>query len=107
MKKIKPWEYQKGNKCSDFPDSTWGRCCTLHNKAYYYGGSKKDKIQADFRLYQCVKRNGHPIIAVIMWLGVTLFGGPHWPHGFRWNRGYNYWESLSYFDRKCKKKSKD
>ena len=103
MRKLKPWKNSMSDKCTDFPNGTWGGCCVQHDKAYYYGGSLANKIKADLRLYECVKKKGHPIIATIMWLGVTLFGGPYWPHSFRWNKGYPYWESFMYFDRKKSK----
>lgn len=38
-------------------------CCVRHDEAYYYGGSKQDREQADRRFYECLLNAG-----VVPWL---------------------------------------
>lgn len=58
--------------CTLWFDGDWGRCCQIHDLAYAIGVPKG---QADMDLAQCVAGSGHAGIALIMLLGVTLFGG--------------------------------
>lgn len=86
----------KSDGCSLFPDGGYQDCCVAHDKAYYFGGSWKERWRADKKLFKCVagKRGfQHKFIAPVMWLGVRV-GGVSWlPTRFRWGFG-------------CKKKSK-
>ena len=61
--------------CHYFPDGPWKGCCHDHNVAY---AARTDRADADRALRKCVKANGHPVIAWIMWLGVRLFGWIFW-----------------------------
>lgn len=56
--------------CTLWPDLSWAECCWRHDLAYSLGA---DKLQADWALFQCVAPHD-PISAVLMLLGVTLFG---------------------------------
>lgn len=76
--------------CSLFPDCDYGDCCAAHDRAYYVGGTEKERRQADKKLYKCVRaKKGfyHKIIAPVMYLGVRI-GGVSWlPTPFRWGFG--------------------
>lgn len=80
----------KSDKCSLFPDCDYGDCCVEHDEKYYFGGSFKQRRQADIKLYKCVRaKKGfhHKIIAPIMYVGVRI-GGVSWlPTPFRWGFG--------------------
>ena len=80
----------KSDKCSLFPDCDYGDCCVEHDKKYYFGGSFKERRQADIKLYKCVRRKKgfhHKIIAPLMYVGVRI-GGVSWlPTPFRWGFG--------------------
>lgn len=80
----------KSDKCSLFPDCDYGDCCVEHDKKYYFGGSFKQRRQADIALYKCVRaKKGfhHKIIAPLMYVGVRI-GGVSWlPTPFRWGFG--------------------
>lgn len=80
----------KSDGCTMFPDADYGDCCVAHDKAYYVGGSRKDRWRADKVLYKCVaakKGMCHRIIAPMMWVGVRVGGVPWLPTPFRWGFG--------------------
>ena len=82
----------KSDNCSLFPDCDYGDCCVSHDKAYYFGGSWKERWRADKKLYKCVaakKGFHHKIIAPMMWLGIRAFGVSWLPTPFRWGFGKN------------------
>lgn len=64
-----------GNGCTLWIDgwagSSWRHCCDLHDLAYLAGA---DKIQSDLELALCVAQTGHGAMALVMLVGVTLFG---------------------------------
>lgn len=76
--------------CSLFPDGDYADCCVEHDKAYYFGGTSKQRRAADKKLYKCVaakKGFHHKIIAPIMWLGIRTFGVSWLSTSFRWGFG--------------------
>lgn len=82
--------------CSYFPDGTfqhdtlWQNCCTLHDLAYWQGGSFAEKLKADNELKQCVTDVGHNAIGQLMALGVIIGGSAYLPTSFRWGYGWPY-----------------
>lgn len=82
--------------CTLFPEGNWHDCCVVHDQAYTIGGGYRKKMEADIELMRCVAEKMHPYIAMIMFIGVRLFGGPHWPHKFRWGKGMRYCNSFTY-----------
>ncbi len=82
--------------CSVFPDGTlkekdlWLACCIEHDKAYWLGGTYKEKELADARLEKCVADIGEPFIATLMKAGVRIGGSPYFPTPFRWGYGWAY-----------------
>lgn len=61
-----------GDGCTLWPNGDWVQCCDAHDWAYAQG---VDKIQADLALAQCVAGTGHGVMALVMLLGVSIFGG--------------------------------
>jgi lysozyme len=61
-----------GDGCTDFIQGNWRTCCDVHDLSY---AVQLPKAVADASLAQCVADHGHSFIAVIMWVGVTVFGG--------------------------------
>ena len=61
------------DRCTLFPDKNYKGCCHDHDKAYKLGTGK---WRADVELYECVRDAGRPIIAGVMFAGVTVFGWP-------------------------------
>lgn len=82
--------------CSVFPDgdnqnnAKWMACCVKHDYAYWKGGIKSEREQADFELKECVADLGERNIASVMHLGVRLGGEPFYPVWYRWGYGWPY-----------------
>ena len=80
--------------CSYFPDGTlehneqWLNCCVEHDKAYWKGGTKKEREIADNVLQQCVADVGYPNIAKMMHLGVRIGGSSKYDTSYRWGYGW-------------------
>jgi hypothetical protein len=55
----------------------WEGCCKEHDRAYWRGGPKKLRLQADSKVMQCIAANGHPWWAIILFIAVRV-GGPWW-----------------------------
>ena len=82
--------------CSAFPDGTpsqrtlWLDCCHEHDFAYWKGGTRQQRAEADRTLRACVKAFGEPEIAALMLAGVRVGGTPYLPTRFRWGYGWPY-----------------
>lgn len=64
-----------GDGCTLWFDGVWRHCCDIHDAAYVAGG---DKLAADWHLLSCVAETGNGPIAIVMFLGVTIFGWFWW-----------------------------
>lgn len=83
----------KSDGCSCWPDSDWLECCIEHDLAYWMGGTRHERKEADRKLRDCISQKGYPVIAIIMYFGVRV-GGVWWlPTPFRWGFGWDYPES--------------
>ena len=62
--------------CTKFPDKWFkhnlASCCKTHDWDYEHGIITR--LQADNRLFACIKKKSHTYVASIMWVGVRLFG---------------------------------
>jgi hypothetical protein len=83
----------------------WEGLCVDHDKAYWRGGDKSLRLEADSKLMQGVATKGHPYWACLMFVGVRL-GGVWWLpfpsvrlvngkwhfsfDGVRWGWGWRY-----------------
>jgi len=83
--------------CSQFPDGTlseknlWCGCCITHDIAYWQGGTKQQKKQADEALQACVlKSTNNEMLAKTMYVGVRFGGLPIFPVWYRWGYGWQY-----------------
>ena len=83
--------------CSLFPDGTikdrgkWCDCCLNHDIAYWQGGTREDKENADEALRACIlERTGDKALAETMYLGVRAGGLPAFPTSYRWAYGWKY-----------------
>ncbi len=100
--------------CSRFPDGTlsepdlWLECCTVHDVAYWQGGTDEQRSVADLELRQCVSGLGRPTIALLMFVGVRIGGTPYVPTSFRWGYGWPYFRdygALREFERAAVEKA--
>ena len=85
--KIKPF---KSDGCSVYFNENFRGCCVSHDKDYWKGGTKNQRLKSDRKLKKCVEKKGHPIQAKIMYLSVRAGGSPMFPTPFRWGFGYKY-----------------
>ena len=83
--------------CSLFPDNSvinnndWCECCEEHDVAYWQGGTKEQRYQADLKLKQCVlEKTNDAVLANIMFEGVRLGGSPYFYNWYRWGYGWSY-----------------
>lgn len=84
--RVKP----KSDGCTLWFEGGWHHCCVEHDAHYYEGGSEAARKAVDVKLLQCVIAAGHPYMAIIMFLGVRIFGNSFWPTRMRWGRKYPY-----------------
>ena len=86
----------------------WHNDCIEHDLAYHKGGSRLQRFSADTVLMVGVANRGHPVMAVLMFLGVQLGGygwraevsyrllrlvnwkAMRWNWGYGWGPGYRY-----------------
>lgn len=61
-----------GDGCTGWFDGTWRGCCDAHDLAY---AMQLDRLQADIALGWCVAQHGHPVMGLLMLVGVAAFGG--------------------------------
>ena len=85
----------KSDGCSLFVDGTfkdrelWKGCCVEHDVAYWQGGTKKEREQADLKFRDCIeKRTGDEALALLMYEAVRAGGGPYFPTWYRWGYGW-------------------
>lgn len=68
------------NGCSRVPDLNFGTaCCNQHDIDYYEGVISR--AEADKKLRECIRSKGYLVLPWIYWLGVRLFGRPHYNKG--------------------------
>lgn len=82
--------------CSSFPDgppaepTRWRACCVEHDLAYWAGGSRQERLDADDELAVCVEKVENKVLADAMWAGVRAGGSPYWFTEYRWAYGWPY-----------------
>lgn len=69
----------------------WRECCEDHDYAYYYGGTKNQKVAADEELGSCVADVvGNKFFGKTMQIAVDIGGGPYLPTPYRWGYGEDF-----------------
>lgn len=58
-------------ECTNFPEGNWHECCVAHDYAYAEG---VNKWKADSTLALCIAKKKHPVVGLVVWLGVTIGG---------------------------------
>jgi hypothetical protein len=100
---LSAYAYQDGLRpftsdgCSLFPDRAligkkdWCHCCLAHDLAYWQGGTKEQRLQADVDLQICVKKEmKDSVLANVMLIGVRMGGSPYFATPYRWGYGWSY-----------------
>lgn len=62
--------------CTGWWEGTWAACCAIHDSMY--AQQFTTKLQADIDLMRCVAEHGGWPMALLMFAGVSLFGGLFW-----------------------------
>jgi hypothetical protein len=63
----------------------------MHDVAYWRGGTKAERKQADKALRRCVlAKTDDPVLAKLMYDGVHLGGSPYFLNWYRWGYGWSY-----------------
>lgn len=77
--------------CSVVADLDMYECCVEHDRAYWMGGSSKERAAADRKFRECIQKTSrYKGLAWIRWFGVRI-GGVSWlPTPFRWGYGWKY-----------------
>jgi len=65
----------------------WEGDCIEHDRAYWAGGTKQQRLEADRVLAASVARKGYPLIGALMYYAVRLGGVPWLPTSWRWGYG--------------------
>lgn len=86
--------YKLGYAATPLPP--WEKACEAHDHKYHPGGTYVDRVNADIGLMKDVLELGYPRLAVLMFVGVRIGGGPYVPRGWRWGYAYKYWRLLGY-----------
>jgi hypothetical protein len=83
--------------CSLFPDRSlisnkdWCNCCLEHDIAYWQGGTKEQRLEADQKLRDCVlAQTNDPVLSEAMYQGVRIGGSPWFYNWYRWGYGWSY-----------------
>ncbi len=95
------WRPEDSDGCTMWPDGDWHRCCLDHDEEYFYGGTWRDRIGANWNLTKCVAKSGgkrsgrirsacsiagHYIMAPVMFVGTQIFGCFLWPYNLQWGK---------------------
>lgn len=90
-------KYFSSDGCSLFPDRSlitskdWCDCCLEHDIAYWQGGTKAQRLEADRKLRDCVlAKTGDSVLAEAMYQGVRFGGSPWFYNWYRWGYGWSY-----------------
>ena len=57
----------------------WEGLCIIHDRAYWQGGTRIDRLKADRELLIGLINSGYPLIGIIMYYGVRVGGHPALP----------------------------
>lgn len=73
----------------------WRECCVVHDRAYYYGGTREEKRTADQALKDCVAATlgdsiAGELLASSMEWAVTIGGQPFFATSYRWGYGEDF-----------------
>ena len=86
----------KSDGCTCVPDGPrsdsdkWHLSCEEHDLAYWKGGSRRDRLNADRQLKAAIKESGHLFTSKIYFIGTRFGGTPYLPTPWRWGFGRSY-----------------
>lgn len=91
----RPTEPFRTDGCSMWFDAmvtgeSWQDCCVEHDIAYWCGGTKAMRREADAELERCVAGHYRRWMGALMEPGVRVGGAPWVPAYWRWGYGHEY-----------------
>lgn len=89
--KLEPFEPDGCSCVPDGPQSNpelWLAACTEHDRLYWQGGSRRDRLNADLQLKALIKKSGYPLTSKIYFIGTRFGGTPYLPTPWRWGFGH-------------------
>ena len=82
------YDPSKSDGCTLAPDGTWRQACVDHDRAYFYGGSRADRLAADKKLRSdMIAQGAAPAVAGLYYHGVRAGGSPLLPSPWKWGYG--------------------
>lgn len=66
--------------CTLWFEGSWSHCCKTHDEDYLLALSLVEKLSADLGLASCVAGTGNPLMAGLMFLGVSIPGIIAWAY---------------------------
>ena len=69
----------------------WRACCIQHDIAYWRGGQREERLQADLALKHCFAQAGDPYWGAVFYRAVRLAGGPDSAAYYRWAYGWPFY----------------
>lgn len=81
--------------------------CTAHDEKYFFGGTLKQRWQADYELFQGMLLHAteatsklfaimYCVLAILMLIITRIFGSPYLPTPFRWHASKEYDKGYRY-----------
>ena len=78
------------DNCSVVPDYDQSVCCVQHDFAYWKGGTRQERREADTAFLECVKETRSRFLAPFRFFGVRVGGLGIFPTSFRWGYGWRW-----------------
>ena len=90
----------RSDGCTFSPDGVWRQCCVAHDRAYWMGGTYAQRLKADRRFRDCLRKQclqhdwnsfGGWLVSRAYYYGVRV-GGVGWIplRRARWGFGWRY-----------------
>lgn len=77
------------DSCTGWIDGDLHECCVEHDIAYWCGGSKRGRLDADRRFRACAEERS-PAQSGLVYYGVRMGGVPWLPTSWRWGYGHPF-----------------
>ena len=98
---LAPSQPFRSDGCTLAPDFNFSTCCFRHDRDYWCGGTKAQRVEADRALRACIQSAGHPWLDFWYYWGTRL-GGVAWlPTPWRWGFGWPWGQGTTTEARSC------
>lgn len=80
------WTPEMSDGCTMWPDWDYRDICLRHDEKYYYGGTWRQRLSADWALAKAVTKRGHWLVGPMMLVGTRIGGCVLWPYHWHWGK---------------------